>query len=63
MSKKIKSKDLAAKLGVSGTLVSLVLNNKADLHGISKETQERVLMMSRQMGYFIYLEEKEQLLL
>ena len=58
MSKKIKSKDLAAKLGVSGTLVSLVLNNKADLHGISKETQERVLMMARQMGYFSYLEEK-----
>ncbi|MCX6333156.1 MAG: LacI family DNA-binding transcriptional regulator [Bacteroidia bacterium] len=58
MSKKFRNKDLAAKLGVSGTLVSLVLNNKADLHGISKETQERVLMMARQMGYFNYMAEK-----
>jgi DNA-binding LacI/PurR family transcriptional regulator len=58
MSKKIKNKDLAARLGVSGTLVSLVLNNKADQHGISKETQEKVLMMARQMGYFNYLDEK-----
>jgi len=43
---------------VSGTLVSLVLNNKADLHGISKETQEKVLMMARQMGYFNLMAEK-----
>lgn len=52
MAKKIKNKDLAAKLGVSGTLVSLVLNNKADQHGIRKDTQERVLLLARQMGYF-----------
>ena len=58
MSKKIRNKDLAARLGVSGTLVSLVLNNKADQHGISKETQEKVLLMARQMGYFNYLAEK-----
>jgi len=58
MSKKIKNKDIAARLEVSGTLVSLVLNNKADQHGISKETQEKVLMMARQMGYFNYLAEK-----
>lgn len=43
---------MAAKLGVSGTLVSLVLNNKADQHGIRKDTQERVLLLARQMGYF-----------
>ena len=48
MAKKFKNKDLAARLGVSGTLVSLVLNNKADLHGIRKETQEKVLALARQ---------------
>lgn len=58
MSKKFKNKDLAARLGVSGTLVSLVLNNKGDQHGISKSTQEKVLMMAKQMGYFNSLNEK-----
>ncbi|MGQ9620720.1 MAG: LacI family DNA-binding transcriptional regulator [Bacteroidales bacterium] len=52
MGKKIKNKELAIKLGVSPTLVSLVLNNKADQHGIKKETQEKVLALARQMGYF-----------
>ncbi len=58
MGKKLKNKDLAARLGVSGTLVSLVLNNKADQHGIKKETQEKVLALARQMGYFEILREK-----
>jgi LacI family transcriptional regulator len=52
MGKKLKNKDIAARLGLSGTLVSLVLNNKADQHGIKRETQERVLAVARQMGYF-----------
>jgi DNA-binding LacI/PurR family transcriptional regulator len=52
MGKKIKNKDLAARLGVSCTLVSLVLNNKADQHGIRRDTQEKVLALARQMGYF-----------
>ena len=52
MGKKVKNKDLAEKLGVSSTLVSLVLNNKADQQGIRKDTQERVLALARQMGYF-----------
>ncbi|HSO77529.1 MAG TPA: LacI family DNA-binding transcriptional regulator [Bacteroidales bacterium] len=52
MGKKLKNKDIAARLGLSGTLVSLVINNKADQHGIKKETQERVLAVARQMGYF-----------
>jgi len=56
--KKFKNKDLAAKLGVSGTLVSLVLNNKADQHGIRKDTQEKVWALARQMGYFSDQEEK-----
>lgn len=58
MGKKFKNKDLASKLGVSGTLVSLVLNNKADQHGIRKDTQERVLALARQMGYFDSATEK-----
>ena len=59
MGKKFKNKDLAARLGVSGTLVSLVLNNKADQHGIRKDTQEKVLALARQMGYFNSLAEKD----
>ena len=58
MGKKVKNKDIAARLGLSGTLVSLVLNNKADQHGIKKETQERVLAVARQMGYFSAAAEK-----
>lgn len=58
MGKKFKNKDLAAKLGVSGTLVSLVLNNKADQHGIRKDTQEKVIALARQMGYFSSIAEK-----
>lgn len=61
MGKKFKNKDLATRLGVSGTLVSLVLNNKADQQGIKKETQERVLNMARQMGYFDSLKEKNEI--
>ncbi len=60
MGKKFKNKDLAARLGVSGTLVSLVLNNKADQQGIRKDTQERVLSLARQMGYFETLREKNE---
>jgi len=59
MGKKIKNKDLAVRLGVSGTLVSLVLNNKADQQGIRKDTQEKVLALARQMGYFESLHEKD----
>jgi len=58
MGKKFKNKDLAVRLGVSGTLVSLVLNNKADQHGIRKDTQEKVLALARQMGFFDAFEEK-----
>ena len=58
MGKKVKNKDLAARLGLSGTLVSLVLNNKAEQHGIRKDTQERVLALARQMGYFDQQKEK-----
>jgi LacI family transcriptional regulator len=59
MGKKVKNKDLAERLGVSGTLVSLVLNNKADQHGIRKDTQEKVLALARQMGYFNLVKENQ----
>jgi len=52
MGKKFKNKDLAARLGVSSTLVSLVLNNKAHQQGIKKDTQEKVLALAKQMGFF-----------
>jgi LacI family transcriptional regulator len=61
MGKKFKNKDLAIRLGLSGTLVSLVLNNKADQHGIRKDTQEKVLALARQMGYFDSEEEKDEI--
>ena len=60
MVKKFRNKDLAIRLGVSGTLVSLVLNNKADQQGIRKETQEKVLSLAKQMGYFESLGEKNE---
>jgi len=60
MGKKFKNKDLAKRLGVSGTLVSLVLNNKADQQGIRKDTQEKVIALARQMGYFDSLQENNE---
>ncbi len=62
MGKKVKNKDLAERLNVSSTLVSLVLNNKADQHGIRKDTQERVLALARQMGYFELQKDKHEIL-
>ena len=61
MGKKVKNKDLAERLSVSSTLVSLVLNNKADQHGIRKDTQERVLALARQMGYFDLQKEHQEI--
>jgi LacI family transcriptional regulator len=60
MARKFKNKDLAVRLGVSSTLVSLVLNNKADQQGIRKDTQEKVLSLARQMGYFEPIPGKNQ---
>jgi len=60
MVKKFKNKDLAARLGVSSTLVSLVLNNKADQQGIRKDTQEKVINLAKQMGYFESLLERSE---
>ena len=52
MAKRVKVKDIAEKCGLSNTLVSLVLNDKAARHGIKPLTQEKVLLMARKMGYF-----------
>ena len=46
----ITKKEIAEKLGVSRTTVSLVLNRKPGTR-ISEETAQRVLEMARKMGY------------
>jgi DNA-binding LacI/PurR family transcriptional regulator len=61
MGKKFKNKDLAGRLGLSATLVSLVLNNKADQQGIRKDTQEKVLNLAKQMGYFESKRDKDEI--
>ncbi|NSW45173.1 MAG: LacI family DNA-binding transcriptional regulator [Bacteroidales bacterium] len=49
--KKISLNDIAEKLGVSKTLVSMVLNGKGDENGISKSTQERVIQLAQELNY------------
>lgn len=48
---KVSLEDVAKALGVSKTLVSLVLNDKAKQHGISAETCKRVLEKVAEMNY------------
>ncbi len=43
--------DIARKLGVSTTLVSLVLNGKTEESRISKEVAQKVLKTAREMNY------------
>jgi LacI family transcriptional regulator len=49
--KKVSLADIAMALGVSKTLVSMVLNGKGDENGISKKTQERVMELAESMNY------------
>ncbi len=49
--KKYNIEELAKKIGVSKTLVSFVLNNKADKYGVSKATQKRVLAAIKKLGF------------
>lgn len=49
--KKTSLSDIAKALGVSKTLVSLVLNNRGDEVGINKDTQKKVIKMARKMNY------------
>jgi len=49
--KRASLKDIAEALNVSKTLVSLVLNNKADEWGISEETQKKVRKKAEELNY------------
>jgi len=49
--KKVSLADVAKSLGVSKTLVSLVLNDKGDEKGISKDTQSRVRNKVKELNY------------
>lgn len=51
MTKKVSLADVARSLGISKTVVSLVINGKADQHGISKQTQQRVMERIQKMNY------------
>jgi LacI family transcriptional regulator len=51
MTKKSSLADIAKSLGVSKTLVSLVVNNKGDSHGIAAETQKKVKEKIRELEY------------
>ena len=48
---KVSMNDIALALGVSKTLVSMVLNGKGDAHGISKETQKKVKEKVKELNY------------
>ncbi len=49
--KKVSLNDIAQNLGVSKALVSLVLNNRGNENGISKETQKKVLEKALELNY------------
>ncbi len=49
--KKVSLADVAKSLGVSKTLVSLVLNGKGDEKGINKDTQKRVREKVKELNY------------
>ncbi len=51
MDKKITLADVAQSLGISKTVVSLVINGKGDHHGISKETQRKVRQKIEEFNY------------
>jgi LacI family transcriptional regulator len=51
MSKKTSIADIAQSLGVSKTLVSLVINEKSEQYGISEETKKRVLEKIVELNY------------
>ncbi len=51
MAKKISIADVAKSLGISKTVVSLVINGKGDSHRISRETQEKVKNRVTEMNY------------
>lgn len=48
---KVTLSDIAKKLSVSNTLVSLVLNGKGDANSINKDTQKKVFEKARELKY------------
>ena len=55
MKTSVTMKDIAKALGVSQTTVSFTLSGKANLFGISAETQERILKHVESIGTMIDL--------
>ncbi len=51
MANRVTLDDIARKVGVSKTLVSLVLNGKAEQFGISRKTCERVFQVVKELNY------------
>lgn len=51
MAKKVSISDIAECLGVSKTLVSLVINGKAEQYGINAQTKKRVLDKVEELNY------------
>jgi LacI family transcriptional regulator len=49
--KRLQLEDLSKQLGYSKTLISMVLNGKADQYGISKKTQAIVLDAVAKLDY------------
>ena len=49
--KKTSLADIASSLGVSRTLVSMVLNGRGDDNGINAETQKKVLAKAKELNY------------
>ncbi len=49
--KKTSLADIANSLGVSRTLVSMVLNGRGDENGINSDTQKRVLAKAKELNY------------
>jgi LacI family transcriptional regulator len=49
--KRVSLDDIADSVGVSRSLVSLVLNGKSEKHGISEITRSRVLDKARELNY------------
>lgn len=50
-SKRTSIKDVATRAGVSTTLVSFVLNDKAEEHRVSQKTVARILKIARELNY------------
>ncbi|MBQ3373800.1 MAG: LacI family DNA-binding transcriptional regulator [Oscillospiraceae bacterium] len=44
-------KDIAEKVGVSATTVSIVLNGKSEQRGITKATQDKIYQVMKELGY------------